>query len=215
MTERHENDAREAIRILDQIVASNDKIRMVVDKCMNLAEKAGKSENSRNRAAQLIIAHYSNLCAMSGGASGLPGMIPFVGPVLSIFGAGALDAVMQLKFEIEMVLALSVLAGRNIDDPKERKIAYLMACTSLEDAYNSSKEPTLKSIVDLALGEYSTRELTKTMVKAVARVIMMMTAKKWTKYFPIVGIMVGVSMNKILTEHTGRACWRVIKRRAQ
>ena len=215
MTDKRDQDARQAVRILDQIVASNDKIRMLVEKCSNLAEKAGKPENSRNRAAQLIIGHYSNLCAAGGGMSGLPGMIPVVGTVLSIFGAGALDAILQLKFEIEMVLALSVLAGRNIDDPRERKIAFLMACTSLEDAYSSSDEPTLKSIVDLALGEYSTRELSKTMIKAVARVIMMMTAKKWTKYFPLVGVLVGASMNKILTEHTGRACWRVIKKRAQ
>ena len=214
MAEKHEKDARQAIKILDQMVADSDKIRRVVARCKDLAEKAGKPENARNRAAQLIIAHYSNLCAASGGASGLPGLIPVIGTVFSIFGAGAVDAIMQLKFEIEMILALSVLAGRDIDDPKERKVAFLMACTSLEEAYETSDEPSLKSIVDLAMGEYSTRELSKSLVKAVARVIMMFAAKKWTRYFPVVGCLVGASMNKVLTEHTGRACWRVIRKRA-
>ena len=208
-----EHDARNAIRILDKIIAKDESIIASVEKAKKRAEKIS-SENKREiRTVQLIIMHYSNRCALGGGVSGIPGMIPGIGSVLSIFGAGALDAMIALKYEIEMILALSYFAGIDISDYRERKIAYLLACASLEEAYETEREPNLKSIIDLAVSEYSTRELSKSLIKALARVIVMFGAKKWVKFFPVVGMAIGASVNKVLSLHMGYEAWRVIKRR--
>ena len=122
-------------------------------------------------------------------------------------------AIIALKFELEMTLALSHLAGFNIDDQRERKIDFLLVCTSLEEAYDYDKEPSLKDIIDLAMSEFSTRELSKTLAKTLARVIVMMSCKRLTRYIPLVGIVIGASVNKVLSARTGRECWRALKHR--
>ncbi len=206
--------AREAVAVLDKLVASNDSIKKVVDKAVLYAEKMTNDEHKREKyASRMIIMHYSNLVAAGGGASAIPGLIPFVGPILSIFGVAALDAIIALKFELEMTLALSHLAGFNIDDQRERKIDFLLVCTSLEEAYDYDKEPSLKDIIDLAMSEFSTRELSKTLAKTLARVIVMMSCKRLTRYIPLVGIVIGASVNKVLSARTGRECWRALKHR--
>ena len=206
--------AREAVAVLDKLVASNDSIKKVVEKAVLCAEKMTNDEHKREKyASRMIIMHYSNLVAAGGGASAIPGLIPFVGPILSIFGVAALDAIIALKFQLEMTLALSHLAGFNIDDQRERKIDFLLVCTSLEEAYDYDKEPSLKDIIDLAMSEFSTRELSKTLAKTLARVIVMMSCKRLTRYIPLVGIVIGASVNKVLSARTGRECWRALKHR--
>ncbi len=208
-----EKDARQVIAIIDKILASNESIIEVCNRCRKLAEKFSSENKVESRTAQLIIMHYSNLCAAGGGMSATGGLIPGVGIVLSLLGAGALDAFFAMKFELEMNLALTHLAGFDIANPYERKLAFLMACSALEDAYASDKEPTMANVIDIAMGEYSTRELSKTLTKAFVRVLMMIAAKKWVKFFPIVGIGIEASVNKVLSTRLGRECWRAIKLR--
>ena len=210
---KHEESARQAIEILEKILQKNENIIKVVDKARKLAERTSSIENREFRTAQFVIMHYSNLCAAGGGASALTGLIPGVGTLLSVFGAGAVDGFLALKFELEMSLALAHLAGYDITDPRERKIAFLMACAGLEDAYNAEKDPTIKSVIDLAVSEYSTRELSKTLTKAFARALMFVTAKKWTRLFPIVGIAIGASINKVLTTKLGHSIWKTLNER--
>lgn len=208
------DDAREVVKVLDKLVASNDSIRSVCDKAQKYAKKITHDEAKIEKiASKMVIMHYSNLTAAGGGISAIPGMIPFIGPILSIFGVAALDALVALKFELEMTLALSHLAGFDIDDNRERKLAFLLVCTSLEEAYDSEKEPSLKQIVDLAMSEFSTREMSKTLAKTVARVIVMMSSKKLVRFFPVIGIAIGASVNKVLSTRTGRECWRALKHR--
>ena len=210
---KEERSARQAIRILDKIIASNESIFNAVEKAKKRAEKLSSEKTRERRTVQLIIMHYSNMCAVGGGASGIPGMIPGVGTILSIFGAGALDSMIALKYEIEMVLALSHFAGIDITDLRERKIAYLLACASLEEAYETEREPNIKGIIDLAVNEYSTRELSKSIIKVLARVIVMFGAKRWVRFFPFVGMAIGASINKVLSLHMGYEAWQAIKRR--
>lgn len=209
----HESEARQAISVIEKLLAGNDAIIARCDKAKTLAQKLSSPAKREKRTAQLIIMHYSNLTATGGGVSALPGMLPIFGSIFSIFGAGAVDAVLALKFELEMALALSHLAGFDIADPRERKLAFLLVCASLEEAYDTEKEMSLFNIVNLAMGEFSTRELSKSLLKVFARVLTLMIAKKWVKFFPVVGMFVGASVNKVMSAHTGRECWRAFKHR--
>ena len=213
------NNDDKKLAILEKIIASNDSIRAVVAKARTRAEKTVKKlklsdeKISEKIAVRHIIAHYANMCALTGGASGLPALIPVIGHIYSIFGASTADALAALKFEIEMALALSDYMGYDIDDPKERQIAIGLACASLENAAKSKNPLKAKDVVDYALAEYSTRELSKTIIKLISRAIFALTAKRWTRFFPVVGIAIGGAVNKILTMHTGRGCYNAIRRR--
>ena len=212
MGKQQQEGARDVIRIIDKIVPRNESIIRVVERAKKLAQHVPEGKREK-RTVQFIIMHYSNLTAAGGGLSAVPGLIPFVGTVFSIFGASALDALIALKYELEMTLALAHLAGFDIEDPRERKLAFLLVCASLEEAYEEEKEPSLYAIVDLAMGEFSTREMSKSLVKLVARVMTLMVSKKWTRYFPFVGIAIGASVNKLMSTHTGYECWRALKHR--
>lgn len=201
------------IEILEKILASNDSIRKVVTKCEVAAVHFSNKKTRERRVAQLIIGHYSNLCALSGGASGIPALIPFVGTIYSIFGASTADAIAALKFEVEMSLALTSYMGYDIDDPRERKLAIITACAALEEVFNRNRPTTLFDVVDSALSEYSTRQLSKTMVKLFARAVLALVAKRWTRFFPLVGIAIGGAVNAMMTAHTGHGCYIALCRR--
>ena len=202
------------IAILEKILASNDSIRKVVSRCEAAAVHFSKDKKTRERrVAHLIIGHYANLCALSGGASGIPALIPFVGSIYSIFGASTADAIAALKFEIEMALALTSFMGYDIDDPRERKLAIIMACAALEEAFHRDRPTTIFDIVDSAFAEYSTRQLSKTMAKLFARAILTLVAKRWTRLFPLVGIAIGGTVNALMSAHTGNGCYLALCRR--
>ncbi|MBQ9816843.1 MAG: hypothetical protein IJM59_05180 [Proteobacteria bacterium] len=208
-----DDDAREVIKILDKILAKKESIHAISEKARKFAQSAKTPEKQDKRAASLIIMHYSNLCAVGGGASAIPGIIPGVGLIYSLLGTGAVDAFLVLKFELEMSLALADYAGFDISDPRERKIAFLLACSALEEAYDVEKEPTLANILDLAISEYSSRELSKGLAKGLARALMLFASKRWTKFFPVIGIGIEASVNKVLSTRLGNECWRAIKHR--
>ncbi len=201
------------ISILEKILADNDSIRKVVAKAKASAASF-KDPKMRERAAvRSIITHYANRCAITGGATALPSLIPFIGTIYSIFGAASADAIAALKFEVEMALALTDYMGYDIDDPKERKIAIVLACAALEDAFDADKPMTLFQVMQSAASEYSTREFTKSLAKLITRAIFAIASKKWTRFFPIVGIAIGGGMNMIMSMHTGRGCYNAIRRR--
>ena len=213
MNDKFNDHARLMISALEKVLAKNDSIIAVCNRCAKLADRCANPDKRLQRTAQLVIMHYSNLCAAGGSASILPGFIPGLGLVYSLLGSGALDAFLALKFELEMSLALAHIAGFDISDPQERKLAFILACSALEDAYESDKEPSLANVIDLALNEYSSRELSKTLIKAVAKVLLLFNAKKLSRFFPVIGIGIEASVNKVLSSRLGSEGWKAYKMR--
>lgn len=212
-TEAVVDNGREILGVLEVLLASDESIAAVVARAQRHAEASKEARIINRRAARYIIRHYSTLCAASGGASGLPGLIPFVGPVFAVFGAGATDAIIALKFEIEMSMALSSLVGFDISDPRERKLAMLLASAALGDAFDSEEQPNIRYVLELAITEYSTRQLSKAMIKLISQAIFSIAGKRWLKVFPFVGMAISASVNKLLTTHTGWQCYEALLER--
>lgn len=206
-------EGRQILGVLELLLASDESIEAVVARARRYAENSKQARIVNRRAARYVIRHYSTLCAASGGASGLPALLPFVGPVFGIFGAGATDAVIALKFEIEMALALSSLVGFDVSDPRERKLAMLLASAALEDAFESEEQPNIRYVLELAITEYSTRQLSKAMMKLMTQVIISITARRWVRLFPFVGMAISASVNKLLTTNTGWQCYDALLER--
>ncbi len=209
----NDNDVRQVVDILEKILAKNESIISVCNRSKAIAARCSKPEKQLQRTANLVIMHYSNLCALGGGASAIPGIIPGLGLVYSLIGSSAIDAFLALKFELEMSLALAHTAGFDISDPRERKLAFILACAALEDAYDADKNPKLSNVIDIAMNEYSTRELSKTLIKAIARVLVLINAKKLTRFFPVIGMGIEASVNKIMSTRLGNECWKAYKLR--
>ena len=212
-SEEVEKSAEKVLHAVNKIIDSNDKIRAVYKKLkLKALIKMDDDEEEDEKTVFMqigkqIITHYSDRASISGGLSGLPSMIPGFGMVISLVGSSAVDIVLMLKFEIEMALCLCLLAGFDIDDERSRLLAYTLATASSKDILSNEEKalPSL-SVVRSAFWDYSVRQLSKHIIKNIARILVFGFSKGLTNAIPFVGIAVGASFNKVMTKRTGLCC---------
>ncbi|MCL2325397.1 MAG: EcsC family protein [Proteobacteria bacterium] len=213
MKKNSHQDTVRKLGVLEKMLASDDAIKAVVARASKKTPNISNPNVRLRHTARRIIAYYSNLSAAGGAAATLPALIPVVGKVFSIFGAAASDALLTLKFEVEMTLALSSLMGYDIADPRERHMSIILACAALENSRSSDEDFHLFEVIDMAMTEYSSRNLSKMMIRFFARAMITLTAKRWLRFFPVVGAATGAAMNKIQTRSTGLACYLALRHR--
>ena len=68
----------------------------------------------QDKVAEHIISNYSYYTAFTGGATALVGVIPGLGTVIAAVGGTTADAAVTMKWEIEMIMALATVYGRDI-----------------------------------------------------------------------------------------------------
>ena len=201
---------------LDRIVEKSSTIIKTVDQYKIVANSKGEEGASeRDKVAKLIIEHYSGRSAISGGTTSIPGTIPFIGPFLAI-GGNITDMVLLLKFEIEMVLALSYAYGFDITEDKERKMAFLITVVGFSDGEGGKNLlEDITRISGIAAGTYGPRELTKMIISILAKMTFSNIFRRGGKFIPFVGIAVGAGYNKIMTQKLGEKVIKVLKERLE
>ena len=206
-----EEKAGKVLRAVDTILDSNDKIRSVCKKMKRQVLFDDDEEEDEKvifmNVGKRIVSYYSDRAGISGGMAGLPSMIPGIGIAIGLVGASAVDIVLMLKFEIEMSLCLCHLAGFDIDDERDRQLAYTLATVSSYDIMtNHDQAAASKSIIGAAFWDYSLRELSKHMIAMIAGILCMHFSKGLVRALPFVGVVVGASFNKIMTKRAGICC---------
>ncbi|MBO4351511.1 MAG: hypothetical protein J6A01_11285, partial [Proteobacteria bacterium] len=199
---------------VSRILDSNDKIRSVCKKYKRQAlintdddDDDDDEKSIYMEAGKRIITHYSDRASISGGLASLPSMIPGFGTAVSILGASAADVVLMLKFEFEMALCLCHLTGFDIEEERNRQLAFALAIASSRDILTNKNEPVQsKAIVTSAFWDYSVRQLSKHLIKNIAAILYMNLSKGMVKALPFVGVAVGASFNKVMTKRTGLCC---------
>ncbi len=210
----NEEKTKRVLRAIERILDTNDEIIAICDSATKKIEEKlinnhrQLSEKSKfRRIGREIVAHYSNRSSLAGGVSGIPMIIPGIGSIVGFVGASLFDTVVTLKFEIEMALALCHLAGFNIEKERDRQIAYTLASVSSYEVRKS--DDALSDTAQLsaaAFWDYSTRQMGKFFFSSLAKRVLMATTRHVTKVIPIVGIAIGLSMNKALTRRMGLQC---------
>jgi hypothetical protein len=201
-----EAKGRELLSSVERLVASNAKLRRVAAECR---AKAG------DEAATEAVRRYSNLAAIAGGASALPGIIPGAGLAIGL-GAVLAELAVLLKLEVEMALVLLELHGFDIDDPRERQLGFLMASVGTYEAGTRHN-----AVVDFARAEgeaiwnYAPRRLARMTVSFMALLVAVRFARGLIKLVPFLGMAVGSSMNKVLTTRVGTRIRRDLRARRE
>lgn len=201
--------SQKVLRAIEKLLASDADIIANYEKCRVLALKEEiEDELSQHRRYKLIarriVRHYADNSALSGGVSGLPSLIPGIGSLVGFLGATVADVVLILKFEIEMTLCLCHLAGFDISNERDRRLAFSLACVSSYEV-RSSNSPVLDklSLAGAAFWDYSLRQLSKYMLSMIGKLIILSSAKRFMRALPLVGVFVGASVNKVMTTRTG------------
>lgn len=210
---RDEERGRKLLTAVERIVADNVSLKALVreahDKAVSVSADDASKKTLRNAAAKEIIRTFSNRAAVAGGASGIPSLIPGIGTLGSIavaVGGGLAELTALLKFEVEMTLALTHLFGFDIEDPRERQLAFLLASVGTYDAAGKNFFVDVAKVEGAAIWNYGPRRLGRMVVTALTMLAALNFWRGLLKAVPFVGIAVGTSMNKLLTQRVGDRC---------
>lgn len=189
---------------VERLVASNEAIRRKVAECQARA-KAGANDRGalRELAARELISSYSNRAAIAGGVAAAPAFLVGVGSVAAVVAGTFAELAYLLKCEVEMSLALSHLYGFDIDEPKERQLAFLMASVGTYDAGGKNFVADVVRAEGVALWNYGPRRLAGLVLTAMTGLALTWVWRGFLKAVPVLGMVIGTSLNKVLTTRVG------------
>ncbi|MFH1464272.1 MAG: hypothetical protein ABIO70_07785 [Pseudomonadota bacterium] len=208
---------RKLLSAVERIIEDTEAIIAQVDRqrTMVLSTHPGiQGQTLRDKISTRLVRHYSNACAISGGATALPSLFPGAGSVIALTGGTLLDVAFILKFEVEMALALCWNHGFDIREERERELAFLLASVLVHD--ESTGESFVNDVARAegeALWNYAPRQVPKILAQVLARIAMRQVGKGLFRMLPIVGIAVGAGLNKALTQKTGQRMVEELGRR--
>ena len=195
----------------DGLIAGLDEVQRTTPR-----EPGATDEEHRSEVAEGIVSRFSTKCAVSGGVAALPAMLPGAGTLVSVLGGSLADMCMTLKYEVEMALTLTHLYGFDIRIERERQLAFLLASVSTYEA------STNRSIfVELAMAEteaiwkYTPRQISKFLLTVMAKLALIAASKSFVRALPVVGVVVGSGVNKLLTTRVGHQCVGELDRRSR
>lgn len=205
-TQAHAEKGKRLLSAVERILASNESIEAVVKEAS--ARARAKDEGLRGAAlreevARLLVKRYSDRAALVGGAASLPAIVPGIGSLALGLGGLLTELGVLLKLEVELALALSHLHGFDIEAPRERQLAFLMASVGTYDATGGNFFVDLARTEGVALWNYGPRQLAKFLVTAVTGVALTWLWRGFFRLVPLVGVAVGTVVNKVLTVRVG------------
>jgi uncharacterized protein (DUF697 family) len=209
-----DEQGKKLLTAVERILASTADVRAVVAECQARAKaKAAtlKGDSLREATAQELVRHYSNRAAIAGGASALPALVPGWGSLVAALGGTLAELTLLLKWEVEMALALSHLYGFDIDKPAERQLAFLAASVGTYDATGKSFFGDVVRLEGTAIWNYAPRRVARWVVQALAVLAGMYLWRGFIKAIPVVGIVAGGALNKMLTKKVGDKCLKDLR----
>jgi hypothetical protein len=215
-----QEQGRKLLTAVERILADTDSLIALSTLQQEKARLKGLPDEdaTRDAAALEVVRHFSNRSAISGGLAALPGIVPGAGTLVAALGGTLADMCFMLKFEVEMALVLSHLYGYDITHEHERQLAFLLASVSTYDAKRERDRSTVADLAEtqgIAFWKYAPREASKMLVGVMTKIALLSVSKGLLRALPLVGIAVGSSMNKVLTNRVGERCMGELKKRRE
>ncbi len=201
---------RQLLTAVERLVSKNETLRATVAEA-----RARLGTKDVETVGTELVRTFSNRAAIAGGAAGLPSLIPGIGSIAAGVAGVFIELAYLLKTEVELCLTLSHLYGFDIDEPRERQLAFLMASVGTSQGTKSNVMSDLFKAEGVAIWNYAPRQLARMVLKAMTALAL---ARLWTgllRMVPFVGIGVGATMNKVLTQRVGARVMRDLKTRRE
>lgn len=213
-----QSQGRKLLNVVERLIADTDSLVALSKDSLRRAQGAKPDDEAAARAvaSEDIIRHFSNRTAVSGGLAALPALIPGVGTLAALAGGALADVGLVLKFEVEMALTLSHLYGFDIAREEERNLAFLLAAVSTYDAKSGGNFFTdVVQAEAIALWKYTPRQVGKLLLTVLSKLALLQVGKGLARAIPFVGIAVGSTMNKVLTQRVGERLVSELKQRRE
>ncbi|SEM46376.1 EcsC protein family protein [Stigmatella aurantiaca] len=213
-----QSQGSQLLTAVERILADTDSLVALAQEHLRRAQaRAGEDgPATRDAAAESVVQHFSLRTAITGGLTAAPAMFPGAGTLLAVAGGALADMGLMLKYEVEMALVLSHVYGFDITRQDERQLAFLLASVSAYDAKSGGNFfMDVAQAEGVAVWRYTPRQVSKLLVSVMAKLALFKVSKGLLRALPLVGIAVGSSLNKVLTQRVGERCIRELKTRRQ
>jgi hypothetical protein len=199
------------LRAVEAIVAGPSTIKTVVREA---EEKVSTGKKTRDLSgddrtlsvANEIIERYARTCGRVGSLTAASSIIPGIGTVVALVGATAADLAISMKYQIEMVMALAHLYGRDISTEEEQRLCYAVAGLGVatQAGLLSFKRFSIKSLSEVARRMLKTRAK-RWLINLFKMIGLRFTQRGLLRAIPFgVGVVLGYTSNKKLTRYVGR-----------
>jgi uncharacterized protein (DUF697 family) len=204
MNETQDQTGRRLLTAVERLLDDPENIIEVVERKQRQLERGGGGD--RDALCGLLIEHYSDRTGLSGGLTALPAVVPGVGTATALSAGALADVALLLKYEVEMALALAHAFGRDITQRAERARALLLASVKVHD--DRTEGNFLLDVAEAqaeAVLSYAPRQAAKLTLIVLGRLALAQAGKSFFRALPIVGVVLGASVNKGLTTRVGRS----------
>lgn len=208
------------LKLVQAIAISPEDAKAVATKHFDQAKRGrGKSpstpsdEEARSTAADAIIARYSSLAALVGGASGLSGVVPGIGTILAATGGAAADTAASMKLQVDMCHVLVHLYEATPTNEDRMHLALLLAAGAAVEKVGGDVAIRFASKAGVKMLKTYLRGATLQVVKELFKKLgIAFTRKALEKALPLgVGVVVGAGFNKGLTAYVGKSAKRALE----
>jgi hypothetical protein len=169
--------------------------------------------------AERVISRRSELLAMSGAVSAIPGMVPGAGTAVEL-GAAITDITLLTYAQMELVLLIAVLYERPLEQVEERRLDVLLAMGSQTGAVKLRRDGDIEIMrrrygKDDLTGEAAER-LAERVNRQLARQVAGRLARRRAaiilgREIPFVGVGIAAGFNLRSTRRIGRAAITVFE----
>jgi hypothetical protein len=197
------------LKAVEIILANPDDIKKQIHDMENQYDERYGNKNSKEKIRDLMCEHiidnYSYYTAFAGGVAGLVGVVPGLGTVVAGLGGGAADAALSMKWQIEMVMAIATIYGRDIMVEDEKLLCFMVAGlgTINEFGKQGAKAMGSKAFCNM-IKQYLKGSVLLAVKQVFKKLGIVFTKKAVVKFAPFgIGVIIGASANKVLTKYVG------------
>jgi hypothetical protein len=170
----------------------------------------------QERVAEHLVSRYSRLCATVGGTSALTGIVPGLGTIIAAVGGAAADAVVCMKFQVDMCMCLAEAFGYDVAEPDAQHLAFLVAAGGALEKAGEQAGVKLASKAGVNLvKQYLKGAALQTIKELFKKLGILFTRKALEKALPFgIGVAFGAAGNYALTRYVGAQAkhWFVLDR---
>lgn len=202
-TQHAEASAKKVISSVEMLIESPESL------CRRGWEQRQAHSGNVDAACQAIISQQSNVSAIVGALAAAPAIIPGPGTAMAALGGMLGEAILLLKIETELCMLLAAAHGFDVRLPHERQLAMLLASIGTFQSQHGDDVLLALGITSAeAIWTYAPREVSKLLLRVVARALVAGAARNGAKSLllalPLVGVGVGAGLNKVLTARVGK-----------
>ncbi len=199
------------LRAIESLVAGPQDIAATVERCREQVLRKHKKEtllpqDLQIKIADRVISRYAHTCGRVGSLTSAASVVPGVGTLITLVGANAADLAISMKYQVEMVMALAHLFGRDITEEEERSACYAIAGLGVatQAGLLSFQRFSVKSIQQ-AVKRLMKSKAKRWLLELFKRLGLGLSARGILKALPMgVGVVTSYASNVKLTMYIGR-----------